>query len=71
MVSLSGHREDMSLPNPGNFRALLNFGVESGDQVLKDHQKAPRNATYISNNIQNEIIVTVGRWMQKVIVKNI
>ena len=71
-ISLRGHREDMSLPNPGNFRALLNFRVESGDQVLKDHlQKAPRNATYISNTIQNEIIVTVGKWMQKVIVKDI
>ena len=58
---LRGHWEDMSLPNPGNFRALLNFRVESGDQVLKDHlQKAPRNATYISNTIQNEIIASNG-----------
>ena len=59
----------MTLPNPGNFRALLNFRVESGDQVLKDHlEKAPRNATYISNTLQNE---TVGIWIQKTIVNGI
>ena len=36
----------MSLLNPGNFRALLNFQVDSGDQVLKDHiERAPSNVT--------------------------
>ena len=45
----------------GNFQALLEFRVDSGDQTLKQHlDTAPRNATYISKTIQNEMITTVG-----------
>ena len=59
----------MTSPNPGNFRALLKFLVESGGQTLKYHlEGAPRKATYISNTIQNEI--TVGNWIQRRIVKD-
>ena len=32
----------------GNFQALLDFRIESGDTKLKDHfANAPRNATYL------------------------
>ena len=35
--------------NPGSFQALLQFRIESGDQVLKDHFSAGRkNAQYHS-----------------------
>ena len=62
----------MTGPNPGNFRALLKFRVESGDQTLKDHlEGALRNATFISNTIQNEMIITIGNWIQRRIVKDI
>ena len=45
----------------GNFQALLEFRIDSGDQTLQHHLKrAPRNATYISKTIQNEMITTVG-----------
>ena len=44
-----------------NFQALLEFRVDSGDQTLQHHlESAPRNATYISKTIQNEMITTVG-----------
>ena len=45
--------------------------MESGDQVLKNYLEcAPRNATYISNTIQNEVII-IGKWIQKKITKDI
>ena len=35
--------------------------IDSGDQTLKHHlETAPRNATYVSKTIQNEMITTVG-----------
>ena len=40
--------------NPGNFKALLQFRVNSGDDLLIDHLvNTPKNVTYISNTIQN------------------
>ena len=41
-IPLRGHRDDerwlgSSSHNPGNFQSLLDFRVESGDEVLKDH----------------------------------
>ena len=42
-------------------QALLEFRIDSGDQTLQHHlETAPRNATYISKTIQNEMITTVG-----------
>lgn len=43
--------------NHGNFRSLLQFRVDSGDIVLKEHlTKCASNATYISSNIQNQLL---------------
>lgn len=40
-IALRGHRDDKKSTesgcNPGNFRALLKFPVESGDTILKEH----------------------------------
>lgn len=43
-ISLRGHRDDDKIleaagsdHNPGNFKALLNLRVESGDKTLQDH----------------------------------
>ena len=62
-IALRGPRDD-DLQNAslsGNFQALLEFRIDSGDQTLQHHLKtAPRNATYISKTIQNEMITTVG-----------
>ena len=50
-VALRGHRDDakhLQQPgNHGNFHALLNFRIESGDEILQNHlATAPRNARY-------------------------
>ena len=57
-IALHGHRDsffevekDPSAPH-GNFWALLEFRVSSGDVGLQDHlANAPRNAKYTSPDI--------------------
>ena len=63
-ISLRGSCEAISpvssfqfVINPGSFQALLQFRIESGDQVLKDHFSAGRkNAQYRSTKIQNDLL---------------
>ena len=66
-IALRGHRDDRPSVeedpngNHGNFLALLQFRVQSGDKVLSDHMKsAGGNATYTSKTIQNELIEICG-----------
>lgn len=71
-IALRGHRESSTDSNPGNFKSLLAFRAESGDEILADHLKnAPRNAVYTSNTIQKEIIVLIREWIQSKIVNDI
>lgn len=69
-IPLRGHRDDGSLVcqteeedkvnsivNQGNFRELLKFRIDAGDQLLETHLKTTGSrATYISKLTQNEII---------------
>ncbi|XP_014665331.1 PREDICTED: uncharacterized protein LOC106807504 [Priapulus caudatus] len=57
-----GHEDDRS-----NFRALLNFRISSGDKVLEEHLKTtgPKNATYTSSIIQNEVIDTIADYIRQ------
>ena len=66
-IALRGHHDDKPsveedpAKNHGNFLALLQFRVQSGDKVLLDHLKsAGGNATYTSKTIQNELIEICG-----------
>ena len=72
-IALRGHRDnDKDEKHTGNFKALLSFRVDSGDLVLKQHfETAPKNATYSSNTIQNELITVTGEWISKKIVKEV
>jgi len=62
--ALRGHRDSGSIDvggNPvkgeGNFRALLRYKMESGDEKLRNHLlTCKKNASYISWDIQNQII---------------
>ena len=58
-----GHRDSASSnsANQGNFKALLSFRVDSGDDALKAHLSF--HSTYTSNTIQNELILTIGKWI--------
>jgi hypothetical protein len=66
-LALRGHYEQSStIKNSGNFLELLKFRAESGDVILQNHLKfAPKNATYKSAPIQNEIIAIIGKWIQR------
>ena len=74
-IPFRGHRDDSSqysTQDSGNFQALLDFRVRSGDQVLADHFKnAPRNATYRSKTTQNELISCCAQILNKKIIKEI
>ena len=64
-ISIRGHRDNLSdlekdfssSDSHSNFLVHLNFRIEAGDTILGEHlSTAVRNATYISNTIQNQII---------------
>ena len=68
-ISLLGHQdyssdiesEQAAGNNHGNFWALLNFRICAGDTALSDHlNSAAKNATYISPDIQNQLINIFG-----------
>ena len=71
-IPLRGHRdsgldiERSSTENHGNFWALLQFRVDAGDLVLRDHlANTPRNAMYTSPDIQNQIVDILGDHIQE------
>ena len=74
-IPLRGHRDDarnMYDGNPGNFQGLLDFRVQAGDEILKEHfTNSPRNATYRSKTIQNELISCCGEIVRKKIVGDV
>jgi len=58
--------------NPGNFRELLKFKINSGDQNLKNHlDTTSSRATYISKTTQNELLNCIGEEIQLQIIKNV
>ncbi|KAJ8885669.1 hypothetical protein PR048_011867 [Dryococelus australis] len=67
-IPLTGHRDDGDLQTEpekkygeGNFRALLKFRIDAGDEILASHSGlSDKNASYISNTNQNEIIQCCG-----------
>lgn len=71
-IPLRGHREGCSTINPGNFKVLLKFRVDSGDKLLEDHlETGPWNASYTSKTIQNEIISIIGETIQNKILNEV
>ena len=79
-IALRGHRDDQrhlkEAPhaNHGNFLALLQFRIESGDTVLAQHiQSADKhhNALYTSKTTQNELIAVCGHIIRTRILKDI
>ncbi|XP_050065980.1 52 kDa repressor of the inhibitor of the protein kinase-like [Aphis gossypii] len=79
-ISLRGHRdsgiidlnEHASTENQGNFRELIKFRIDSGDNVLKNYlETANKNATYLSPLIQNEIISVCNKLILEHLVANV
>ncbi|VEN50714.1 unnamed protein product [Callosobruchus maculatus] len=65
-IPFRGHRDsgilkNASVVNEGNFRELLRFRINSGDNILKHHlETTSSKATYISSVTQNQIIGSCG-----------
>ena len=79
-ISLRVHRDNITdlerditgSHNHGNFLALLNFRIDSGDTVLQDHlAKSARNATYTSSVIQNQIIDVISNQVRDNIIRKV
>ena len=80
-LALRGHRDDKivshhddteSALNHGNFLALLEFRVLSGDKILENHLKSAKgNALYTSKVIQNELITICGNVVRDKILQDI
>lgn len=78
-LALRGHRDSGPISisqepehNDGNFRTLLRFKANAGDEVLKHHFETMRlNSTYISPEIQNEIINIIGSYITDQIVEEV
>lgn len=75
-IALRGHRDDRTTVNEdpdhnhGNFWALLNFRVSSGDNVLEQHLKnTTGNASYTSKTVQNQLISLCGDFIRETILK--
>ena len=76
-IALRGHRDDSKYfqedhSNTGNFQALLNFRIDSGDKVLEEHfTNAPKNSTYRSKTIQNELIHSCETFIRNMLAEEI
>lgn len=54
------------------FQAPFEFRIDCDDVKLKEHlENAPRNATYRTKTIQNEIIETVGNYISSKIIAEV
>ncbi len=78
-LALRGHRdhqvnwkdENQRCSNEGNFIQLVRFRAET-DLALADHlDNSPRNATYTSKTIQNELVIVVGSTIQTEIINEV
>ncbi|XP_052245753.1 52 kDa repressor of the inhibitor of the protein kinase-like [Dreissena polymorpha] len=76
-IALRGHSDsskyyDDESVNCGNFQSLIEFRVESGDSVLKEHfATCGKNATYRSPTIQNELLDIMGQTVERKVVNEI
>ena len=73
-ISLRGHNEYSTDPNSnlGNFNALLNLCMNSGNDILKEHLlMCNKNAKYTSKTTQNELIFECGEYIKERIIDDI
>lgn len=77
-IVLRGHKDgglvrsdEVEILNDGNFRQLLRFRVDAGDQDLQNHLTCSKNAMYISWRIQNEIIRACNNLILQTLVHDI
>lgn len=73
-IALRGHRDDSSSDalNAGNFRAVVDFRVEAGDEVLKEYLKCcSSRSTYLSKTTQNQLLACMGDAIREAIISEV
>ncbi|XP_060845757.1 52 kDa repressor of the inhibitor of the protein kinase-like [Rhopalosiphum padi] len=83
-ISIRGHRDDVNLSNLisndqaknnfniGIFKELLMFRIDAGDVDLRNHlEPAPKNATFVSKTIQNNLIDICGSIITDKLIKEV
>ena len=75
-LALRGHRDDSTADeakfNKGNFLALIDYSVRSGNSALQKHlSDGAKNATYTSKTIQNELIQCIGNHLREKVLDEI
>lgn len=69
---MESYVHDQLHANPGNFVALLQFKMQSGDKVVADHlASSGRSSLYTSKTAQNELVGICGSIIQFTIVSHI
>lgn len=76
-LPLRGHNESGPIlgnceSSDGKFRVLIKFRMDAGNEIWKHHLKSVQsNATYLSPQIQNEIIETCKNIIMDRIVERV
>ena len=73
-IALRGHRDDntSTLLSQGKFKAVVNFRVDSGDEVLREHLESySSRETYISKTTQNDLLHCMGDFIRDQIIAEI
>ena len=60
------------LLNCRNFKELLKFRADAGDNILEQHlASCAKNASYTSKTTQNELLLCIKEFMQEAIVHEV
>jgi len=78
-IALRGHRDDGEITcddgssvQEGNFRALLKFRMNSGDESLSTHlRETGKNSTMVSKTTQEQIIRLCGKYISDIIINEV
>ena len=63
-IALRGHEESKTSPNRGNFLEILELVANHDPIIRRRLTDGPRNATYTSADIQNELLNVMGSIVQ-------
>ena len=70
-LALRGHREGPTSNNKGNFLEILNVVAKHDPIVQRKLTQGPRNATYTSGDIQNDMVDIMAKAIRNKITANV
>lgn len=73
-IALRGHRDTSTADpdtNKGNLQELIQFRAKTDDSLRSFMKSCPKNATYVSNTTQNEVLEILGDVIRESLTANI